>query len=254
MSKYQQQFIDAVALKQKKFAILIDPDKATEQHLEKIIRLSHEAIVDYFFVGGSILVNGALEKTIDYLKSKTKTPVIIFPGTQTQIYNKADALLLLSLISGRNPELLIGNHVQAAANLRNSQLEIMSTGYVLIDGGIETAVTYISNTRPIPSNKPEISVMTCLAGEMLGLKNIYLEAGSGAKVPVSEHIIRQVREHISIPIIVGGGISNPEIAFKIAQAGADILVVGNAIEKESNILIGISEAIKSVERSHNLNA
>jgi putative glycerol-1-phosphate prenyltransferase len=116
MNKFQQQFNEAVLLKQKKFAILIDPDKATEQHLDKIIRLSNESVIDYFFVGGSILVNGALEKTIDYLKSKTKIPVIIFPGAQTQVYNKADAILLLSLISGRNPELLIGNHVQAAAN------------------------------------------------------------------------------------------------------------------------------------------
>ena len=252
MNKFQQQFNEAVLLKQKKFAILIDPDKATEQHLDKIIRLSNESVIDYFFVGGSILVNGALEKTIDYLKSKTKIPVIIFPGAQTQVYNKADAILLLSLISGRNPELLIGNHVQAAANLKNSKLEIMPTGYVLIDGGIETSVTYISNTRPIPANKTEIAVMTCIAGEMLGLKNIYLEAGSGAKFPVSETMIKEVRAQVNTPIIVDGGITSPEIAFKIAQAGADILVVGNAIEKESNLLIGISEAIKSVERSNNL--
>lgn len=251
MNKIQQSFDEAFSLKQKKFAILIDPDKASETHLDKIIKLSKEAPVDYFFIGGSLLISGSLEKTIDYLKSKSKTPIVIFPGTPNQICNKADAILLLSLISGRNPDLLIGNHVQVASELKKSKLETMATGYVLIDGGIETAVSYMSNTRPIPSHKPEIATITAIAGEMLGLKNIYLEAGSGAKTPISQDTIKQVRAQINIPIIVGGGISSPEIAFNIALAGADVLVVGNAIEKETSVLVGIAEAIKSAERTLN---
>lgn len=248
MNNIQQALVDAKNQKYKKFAILIDPDKADEAYLEKLLKLTMAGPVDYFFVGGSLLVKGSLERTIDYLKKNTPIPVVIFPGQHHQIYDKADAILLLSLISGRNPNLLFGDHVVAAPTLKQSRLEILPTGYILIDGGVPTSVSYMSGTTPIPANKPEITVCTAMAGEMLGLKNIYLEAGSGALHPISIETIQQVRANIDVPIIVGGGISSPETAYKMAVAGADIIVVGNAIEKEQNVLVGIAEAIQSAEQ------
>lgn len=248
MNNIQGAFNDAKNNNYKKFAILIDPDKADEIYLEKLLKLTMAGPVDYFFVGGSLLVKGSLERTIDYLKKNTPIPVIIFPGQSNQIYDKADAILLLSLISGRNPNLLIGDHVVSAPALKQSGLEIMSTGYVLIDGGVSTSVSYMSGTTPIPANKSEITVCTAMAGEMLGLKNIYLEAGSGAKNPISLETIQQVSTQVNVPIIVGGGITSPEMAYKMAVAGADIIVVGNAIEKEQNVLVGIAEAIQSAEQ------
>ncbi len=223
-------------------SILVDPDKAAEEHLEKIVE-SSENQSDIFFVGGSLVTELKLDQTIDGLKKRSKKPVVLFPGSLLQISNKADALLFLTLISGRNPELLIGHHVVAAPMIRKTQLEVMPVGYMLIDGGKPTTASYMSHTSPIPANKPEIAVCTAMAGEMLGLKLLYLDAGSGAENPVSAEIISAVREATDLPIIVGGGIRTAEQAGKAAKAGATVVVVGNALEKDPGRIRELKQAI-----------
>ncbi len=227
----------------KRFAVLIDPDKMRLGNINSVIESSLDAGVDYFFVGGSLVVNDMLDHVLNSIKKICSIPLILFPGNSFQLSYKADAILFLSLISGRNAELLIGNHVVAAPFLKISPLEIISTGYMLVDGGTMTSVQYMSNTYPIPSNKDDIALCTAVAGEMLGLKQIYLDAGSGATIPVSESMISAVSKSINIPLIVGGGISSPEKAAANAKAGADIIVVGNAIEKRSGLIKEISIAI-----------
>jgi phosphoglycerol geranylgeranyltransferase len=228
---------------QKKFVVLIDPDKVSPESLMKIIDVSVKASVDYFFIGGSLLVNDTIPECIDVMKSCCEIPVIIFPGSHSQIHSNADAILLLSLISGRNPEWLIGQHVLAAPALRESELEIISTGYILIDGGGGTTVSYISSTLPIPHHKNEIAMCTAMAGEMLGLKMIYLEAGSGAERTVSESMVKLVKENIEVPLIVGGGIHTAEKAFSLCKSGADVIVVGTAAEKDPQMIGIISNAV-----------
>lgn len=243
--KIYNQFLETKAKRQKQFAVLIDPDKVTADSLLKTIDLAVKSGVDYFFVGGSLLVNDMLNESIDVIKSSCAIPVIIFPGSASQIKDNADAILFLSLISGRNPELLIGQHVQAAPILKASKLEIISTGYMLIDGGAPTTVSYVSNTTPIPSDKDDIASCTALAGEMLGLKIIYLDAGSGAKNHVTTSMVKNISSQINIPLIVGGGIRDAKTAKEICNAGADIIVVGNAIEKNDALIESISRAIHS---------
>jgi phosphoglycerol geranylgeranyltransferase len=230
----------------KSFAVLLDPDKCDSSHTFKIIETAEKAGVDYFFAGGSLMVTNRLDVMIHQIKSNTDIPVILFPGSPAQISSYADALLYLSLISGRNAELLIGQHVISAPSVRQSNLEVISTGYMVIEGGASTTVSYISNAAPIPSDKTEIAVCTAMAGEMLGLKLIYLDAGSGAKVPITETMISGVAANISIPLIVGGGIRNPEKAYINCKAGADIIVVGNAIEKDSGLIKEMAAAVHSV--------
>lgn len=229
--------------KQKKFVVLIDPDKVTPESLIQTIDLSVRSLVDYFFIGGSLLVNDTLGECIDVIKSCCEIPVIIFPGSSMQIQSNADAILLLSLISGRNPDLLIGQHVVAAPALRESKLEIISTGYILIDGGTTTTVSYVSNTIPIPHHKDDIALCTATAGEMLGMKLIYLDGGSGAQRAVSEKMVSTVSESLTVPLIVGGGIHSPEKAAALCRAGADIIVVGTAIEKEPVIILEMANAV-----------
>jgi putative glycerol-1-phosphate prenyltransferase len=227
----------------KKLAVLIDPDKVRLSNLDYLIKLAIENRVNYFFVGGSLIVNNMLDYCLDVIAGACKIPIVLFPGNSLQLSDKADAILFLSLISGRNPELLIGNHVIAAPMLKQSRLEIIPTGYMLIDGGVETTASYISNTKPIPSKKTDIAVCTAMAGEMLGLKLIYLDAGSGAIHPVSEAMIQQVTAVVDIPVIVGGGISTPEQALKSIQGGADLLVIGNALEKDPSLIHEIASAV-----------
>lgn len=236
-------FLDAKKDKSKRFAVLIDPDKMRLGNIDNIVEKSVDAGVDYFFIGGSLVVNDMLDHVLKSIKSLCSIPLILFPGNSFQLSYKADAILFLSLISGRNAELLIGNHVVAAPFLRMSPLEIISTGYMLIHGGTMTSVQYMSNTYPIPANKDDIALCTAVAGEMLGLKQIYLDAGSGASTPVSESMIAAVSSSINIPLIVGGGISTPEKASANAMAGADVIVVGNAIEKSPSLIKEISSAI-----------
>ncbi len=232
---------------QKKFAVLIDPDKVTRESLLQTVDLSVKAEVDYIFLGGSLLVNNVLNECVEGIKNACKIPVILFPGSVTQVNNKADAIFFLSLISGRNPDLLIGQHVIAAPLVKESGLEVLPTGYMLIDGGRGTTVSYISNTTPIPADKNDIAMSTAMAGEMLGLKLIFMDAGSGANHPVRTSMIKKVSESISVPLIVGGGIITPEKALESCKAGADIIVVGNAIEKDLSLISRMSDTIHSLE-------
>ncbi len=233
---------------QKKFAVLLDPDKMRLKQFEKTLELAIKSKVDYFFIGGSLIVSDMLDNTLLSIKKETKIPLILFPGNSFQLSYKADALLFLSLISGRNAELLIGNHVVVAPYLKLSPLEIMPTGYMLIDGGVPTTVTYMSNTKPIPANKPDIAASTALAGQFLGLKLIFMDAGSGAQNPISTDMIEAVSNTIEIPLIVGGGIKTPEKAYENAKSGANLIVVGDAIEKNPDLLPEIADAIHSLNK------
>lgn len=230
----------------KSFAVLIDPDKVNIPSLAQLIELANRAQVDYFFLGGSLIVTDHLDDVVRQIKNSSDIPVVLFPGSPSQLSNYADGLLYLSLISGRNPELLIGQHVLSAAQVKNSGLEIMSTGYIVVDGGAPTTISYISNASPIPSDKNDIAVCTAMAGEMLGMKLIFMDAGSGAKTTISENMIRAVRKNIDIPLIVGGGIKTPEKASDNCKAGADVIVIGNAIEKDTRLVQEISSAIHAV--------
>lgn len=223
-------------------SVLVDPDKAKPSHLDGLLRETAN-LADLYFIGGSLLTADALDQTIDYLKARIATPCVLFPGSAVQLSAKADGLLLLSLISGRNPDLLIGQHVVAAPRIKQIGLEVLPVGYMLIDGGRPTTATYISHTLPIPANKPEIAACTAMAGEMLGLRYIYLDAGSGADQVVSAEMIQAVRENCSLPIIVGGGIRNPKQAAFVARAGADVVVVGNALESEPGLATELKAAL-----------
>ncbi|HEY3386023.1 MAG TPA: geranylgeranylglyceryl/heptaprenylglyceryl phosphate synthase [Saprospiraceae bacterium] len=227
----------------KKLAVLIDPDKMRLGKLEQIVDLSVRCHVDYFFIGGSLLVNSQLDHCLQMIRQRCQIPLILFPGSSYQLSNKADAILFLSLVSGRNPDLLIGQHVIAAPYLKLSNLEVLPTGYMLIDGGVGTTVQYMSNTSPIPSNKSDIAACTALAAEMLGLKMIFMDAGSGATKPISAEMIAAVRGTVSLPLIVGGGIRTAEQAKENIEAGADVIVVGNAFEHDPSLMIDISATI-----------
>ena len=240
------QFVEKKQKGKKSFAVLIDPDKVNTAAIEQLVALSIEAKVDYFFVGGSLVISNHLDECIKQLKAACPIPVILFPGSPSQVSKYADALLYLSLISGRNPELLIGQHVVSAPFVKKSGLEIMPTGYMVIDGGAPTTVSYISNAAPIPADKNEIAMCTAMAGEMLGMKLIYMDAGSGAKRPITENMIEKVASHIESPLIVGGGIIEPEKAYRNCKAGADVIVVGNAIEKDINLIKDMAAAVHSV--------
>jgi len=217
---------------QKKFAVLIDPDKIKTQNINQIIELALVSSVDYFFLGGSLIVDDEMNYCIEVIKRNTNIPVILFPGSTMQVNHSADALLFLSLISGRNADMLIGKHVESAPMLYKSPLEVLSTGYILVDGGTATSVLYMSNTQPIPANKADIAVCTALAGEMLGMKLIFMDAGSGAKHPISEKMIRAVSSKLTIPLIVGGGIRSKEQLENAYNAGANFVVIGTAFEED----------------------
>ena len=233
----------------KSFAVLLDPDKLNLDILQERIDAINSAEVDYIFVGGTIIGTDFMDTMLQQLQEKTFVPKVIFPGNGLHINNKADGILYLSLISGRNPEFLIGQHVVSAPILKRSKLEIISTGYILVDGGKPTTVSYISNTAPVPNDKPEIAVATAMAGEMLGLKLTYLDSGSGAQIPVSESIIKAVKKHTDTPLIVGGGINSLQKASKALAAGADIIVVGNAIEENPNFLFEVGSLVNSYNHS-----
>ena len=230
----------------KSFAVLVDPDKVSTSSLHDIVTQAVAAKVDYFFVGGSLVISDHLDSCIQQIKNSCNIPVLLFPGSPSQISKHADALLYLSLISGRNADLLIGQHVVSAPFIRKSGLEIIPTGYMVVDGGAATTVSYISNATPIPADKEDIAMCTAMAGEMLGMKLIYMDSGSGAKMAIREEMIATVAQHIEVPLIVGGGIRDAEKAYLNCKAGADVIVIGNAIEKDSSLITEIAAAVHSV--------
>ena len=241
-----QHFLKKKQQGKKSLAVLIDPDKVDSHKIEQLITLSVDAKVDYLLVGGSLIISSNLDECIQQIKSLCDIPVILFPGSPAQVSKYADALLYLSLVSGRNAELLIGQHVVSAPFVKKSGLEIMPTGYMLVDGGAPTTVSYISNATPLPSDKNEIALCTAMASEMLGMKLIYMDAGSGAKRPITESMIEMVSANIEVPLIVGGGITDPEKAYLNCKAGADVIVVGNSIEKNPLLIKEMADAVHSV--------
>ena len=225
-------------------AVLIDPDKVEDFNtLRHLIRLTNENCIDLILVGGSLVLTNNLAEIIRQIKEEVRIPVVLFPGSPLQIAPGADVVLLLSLISGRNPDLLIGHHVQAAPLLKNLGMEILPTGYMLINSGKITSVAYVSNTTPIPDDKYTLAACTAMAGEMLGLKLLYLDAGSGAEKEISPRMINTVRKAVSVPLMVGGGINTAEKAEAALQAGADVLIIGNALEKDPALLNDIAEKV-----------
>ena len=226
-----EQICAAKSKGQKLLSILIDPDHLTLESLPDLVASINESPATHIMMGGSLIQKNEMDVLVATLKKLTQLPVILFPGNYAQLSNQADGILFLSLISGRNPEYLIGQHIHAAPLIKQTNLEVLPTGYVLIDSGAPTSVSYISNTQPIPRNKKDIALATALAGEMLGLKMIYLEAGSGAQFPVPISTIQLVSSQLKIPIIVGGGMRTPETIQEAYDAGADMVVVGTAFEK-----------------------
>lgn len=229
----------------KAFAVLLDPDNLTREACLNILALSETHHVDYFFMGGSLVTTQNQAALISLIKEHSNIPVILFPSNSLHIDQQADGILLLSLISGRNPEFLIGQHVLAAPLLKASPLEILPTGYMLVDTGRQTTASYMSGTTPLPYDKPAIAACTAMAGELLGMKFIYLDGGSGALKPISPEMISAVKKSIEVPLIIGGGIKTKEMAHAAYKAGADIIVVGNEIEKNPGFLAEVSEVLKS---------
>jgi putative glycerol-1-phosphate prenyltransferase len=226
------------------FAVLADPDNIAPSDMPHLASLCNDAGVDYLFMGGSLVVNHQIDTCIQRFKAESDIPVVLFPGSPTQVSPYADALLYLALISGRNAELLIGQHVVSAPMVKASNLEVISTGYMVIDGGVPTTVSYMSNAAPIPANKPDIALCTAWAGELQGKHVIYMDAGSGARIPVTEEMIRKVSSHIEIPLIIGGGIRTAEKIYANCRAGANIVVVGNAIEQDPFLIRDLAQATK----------
>ena len=216
------------------YLILLDPDKLLEDKLAGFLKHCEKSGVDGLLIGGSLMVNGDFESFIEKVKINTNLPSIIFPGSITQISPFADAILFLSVVSGRNPEHLIGKHVLAAPSIKKSGIEPISTAYILVDSGATTTAVYMSGSLPVPRNKPEIAAATALASEYLGMKLIYLEAGSGADSTVPNEMVKAVSDQCSVPVIVGGGIRNPKTAREKVENGASIIVTGNFFENENN--------------------
>jgi putative glycerol-1-phosphate prenyltransferase len=235
---------DSVGSKRKLLALLIDPDKCSPPMLKQLTGILMHHPPHILMVGGS-LISTPVAPVIDYLKTELKQPVVLYPGSPTHLTPNVDAVLFLSMISGRNPELLIGHHVVAAPYIKQYGIEPISTGYMLIDGGSPTSVEYISQTRPIPANKTEIAVATAMAGEMLGMKMIYMDAGSGAKNPISPQTIQAVKNAINIPLMIGGGIKSSYQLISAYNAGADLVVVGNVLEKNPALIQSFLEVAES---------
>ena len=250
--KIYHKLLDRKKLGIKTFAVLIDPDKVNESSCIKLVNACIENHVELLLVGGSVLTTNNFHPIIQLIKHNCQIPLVIFPGHSMHLDPKADGILFLSLISGRNPDFLIGQHVVAAPMLKKSNLEILPTGYLLIDSGKNTTAAYISNTTPIPHNKPSVAACTAMAGEMLGLKLIYLDAGSGAKRQVSTKMISLVSKCIDAPLLVGGGINSLPKAVQALDSGADILVMGNGIEKEPGLLIDVAENIFARNQTLNI--
>jgi len=239
-----QHIVSAKNTGRKLLAVLIDPDFGQDEaRLERTVQNACMAKADLLFVGGSLLTSAAFNRCVELVKQWSDRPVVLFPGSPAQLSKHADAVLLLSLLSGRNPELLIGHHVTAAPTLKAMGIETIPTGYMLVDGGKPTTVSYVSQTLPIPRDKPGIAACTALAGEMLGLRTIYMDTGSGAEFTVSPEMIAAVRNSVDLPIIIGGGIRDAKTARALCTAGADVLVIGTAFEEDPERIFEMREAV-----------
>lgn len=234
MQKIYDNIIEAKCFGKKLLAVLIDPDKVILEELPSFFEKLHQSITTHIFVGGSTDANNKTQIVVEKIKELTHLPVVLFPGSYEQITSKADGILFLSLLSGRNPEFLIEQQIASVQKLKNSSLEIISTGYILIDGGVETSVQKVSKTQPISQKNIQLIIDTALAGEFSGKKLIYLEAGSGATEAISQKIIKSVKKVLKIPLIVGGGIRSKKQLETTYNAGADIVVIGTAFEKNEN--------------------
>lgn len=227
----------------KKLAVLIDPDSQDAEHLVEVVHKAEKAEVDFYFVGGSLLLKDALEETLRIIKKNTAKPVMIFPGSIMQVSSYADGILFLSLISGRNPDLLIGQQVMAAPYIKQAHLETVATGYMLIESGRSTTASYMSHSLPIPAHKPEIAACTALAGQYLGMHMIYMDGGSGADKTITPDMVQAVHQMVDIPLTVGGGIRSAQEAEAICNAGADLIVVGNAFESDPELMHELTAAV-----------
>jgi phosphoglycerol geranylgeranyltransferase len=227
------------------FLMLVDPDKYDEQSLIKSIRHAAELGADAILIGGSVMITHRLDEYIRHIKAETNIPIVIFPGSIMQISGEADAILYISLVSGRNADYLIGNHVIVSPIIRQLKLETISTAYMLIDSGRPTSASFISNSFPIPRNKPEIAAAHALAAEYIGMKTVYLEGGSGAEKSVPEEMIYAVSKTVKMPVITGGGIRTPEDARRKVEAGSSFVVVGNILEerRDKGFLQELIEAV-----------
>ena len=239
---------DQIVLKYKanerQLAFLIDPDKFQLSQITELRLLLKKVRPDLLLVGGS-LISVDTNHFISELKKHINLPIILYPGSSSQICKEADAILFLSLLSGRNPEFLISHHVTAAPLIKANNIEAISTGYILVDGGCSTSVQYISQTQPIPATKSDIAVATALAGQYMGMKMIYMDAGSGAQNPISKSMVSAVKAQIDIPLMIGGGLRTVETIKQACKAGADIIVVGNALEQDLSLLTDFYNAVKS---------
>jgi|AP95_1055475.scaffolds.fasta_scaffold04211_5 putative glycerol-1-phosphate prenyltransferase len=225
------------------YVVLIDPDRKNDDSLESRVDSANESCVDALFVGGSLMMDGNCEKRVKRIKDVSTIPVIFFPGGVGQLNSHYDAMLFMSIISGRNPHYLIGEQAIAAPMVKDLGVETIPTGYMLMDGGTGSTVEFMSGTKPIPMNRSDIAVAHALAGQYLGMKLIYLEAGSGAKEPVATHVVEAVTDALDISVIVGGGIRNPETASAKVKAGASIVVTGTVIEENSNLMSELADAV-----------
>lgn len=225
------------------YVVLIDPDRKNEDSLESHVESANNSNVDALFVGGSLMMDGKCIDRVKRIKDVSNVPVIFFPGGVGQLNSYYDAMLFMSVISGRNPHYLIGEQVIAAPMVKDIGIETIPTGYMLMDGGAGSTVEFMSGTRPIPMNRSDIAVAHALAGQYLGMKLIYLEAGSGAKEPVATNVVEAVTDALDISVIVGGGIRNPKTALEKVKAGASIIVTGTVIEENSNLMSELADAV-----------
>jgi geranylgeranylglyceryl phosphate synthase family protein len=251
--RHQHSLLDTLqtykASGRKALAVLLDPDKIEQDALIALINRTIHHPIDFFLVGGSLVTDYTHKEVIATIRQQCNTPIILFPGNPLHIESSADAILLLSLISGRNPDFLIGQHVIAAPLLKKSGLEILPTGYMVVDSGTQTTVSYVSGTMPLPYDKPSVAACTAMAGEMLGLRLMYLDAGSGARRPVSAEMVAAVRAVVDVPLVVGGGINTGEKAYEALKAGADLIVVGNGIEQDPELLPQLSAVVRELNQS-----
>tara|TARA_R110002049_G_scaffold37208_2_gene117554 strand:- start:8787 stop:9512 length:726 start_codon:yes stop_codon:yes gene_type:complete len=234
MKAVYKNIYDAISNGKKLLAVLMDPDKFPIENTSRFIKKINTSIATHIFVGGSTVAENETDSLVAEISKHTTLPIVLFPGDVVQITDKADAILFLSLISGRNPEYLIGKHIKAVSKLKNTDLEVIPTGYILLENGKKTAVENVTNTNPIPRTNIQTIEDTAKAGELLGMKLIYLEAGSGASEPITDDIIQRIKKELQIPLIVGGGIRTKKQLENAYNAGADLVVIGTAFEEDES--------------------